>query len=604
MKKPVQPIVTATAEDGEITLVWDDVAREFDIQPFLDNEINFEGYKIYKATDIEMKDAKIVTDGYGTPIKYRPVAQYDLVNGISQYIKYGADRGSGYFLGSDVGIKNYFIDTSVKNGVKYYYFVTAYNTGTYKIGNGIAPQESDFNSVTGDFSPNVVAVTPRVQSLGFENADIEILDWNTFGNGFVQPEVFIDANIKPGHTYKAIFESEEGPGGGVASYGPKASIFRTDGLKIYDITDVTDDSSSGTLVYYENNKKYNEKNFYFDRYDAGFWNHTPDGWVVLDTGEILETATFDGLKLKFGVAHQTAKINHYATGWKTGTAPHNLELQTTWDKQFMAFDYDIVFTGNDSEYTSKSNNTTVYDFENKKINNILFGQSYNFYVLNWSILDSLGNPDTADVVTWDKDGNGEFDPLVDAYLIGHTTFFKRGGWKFNSTLLAAILDFNTATSVEELPETGDVFTIRWIRPFFDGDYITFKVNGYKNEQENLIENNLDKIRVVPNPYIFTNSGEENSDIANYERRMMFNNLPENCTIKIYTITGMLIKELRVTPESKSSMSEGQVLDIGNGIAYWDLTNRKGRQVAPGYYIYRVKSDLTGETYMDKFAIIK
>ena len=42
----------------------------------------------------------------------------------------------------------------------------------------------------------------------------------------------------------------------------------------------------------------------------------------------------------------------------------------------------------------------------------------------------------------------------------------------------------------------------------------------------------------------------------------------------------------------------------NGTAFWDLKTREGLDVAAGYYMYHVKSHLTGKEKMGKFAVIK
>ena len=42
----------------------------------------------------------------------------------------------------------------------------------------------------------------------------------------------------------------------------------------------------------------------------------------------------------------------------------------------------------------------------------------------------------------------------------------------------------------------------------------------------------------------------------------------------------------------------------DGIAYWDLLNNEGLEIAAGMYIYHVKSDLTKNVKMGKFSIIK
>ena len=79
---------------------------------------------------------------------------------------------------------------------------------------------------------------------------------------------------------------------------------------------------------------------------------------------------------------------------------------------------------------------------------------------------------------------------------------------------------------------------------------------------------------------------------------MFTNLPAKCTIKIFTVSGILVQKIEVDNPSD------------NGIAHWDLTSREGLEVAAGMYIYHVKAENTQgfklgkEEKIGKFAIIK
>jgi hypothetical protein len=68
-------------------------------------------------------------------------------------------------------------------------------------------------------------------------------------------------------------------------------------------------------------------------------------------------------------------------------------------------------------------------------------------------------------------------------------------------------------------------------------------------------------------------------------------LPAVCTIRIYTVTGALVKTL-----SKNSGPE-------NGSLTWDLVTEDGMDIAYGIYIYHVDAPGVGE-YIGKFAIIK
>jgi hypothetical protein len=72
------------------------------------------------------------------------------------------------------------------------------------------------------------------------------------------------------------------------------------------------------------------------------------------------------------------------------------------------------------------------------------------------------------------------------------------------------------------------------------------------------------------------------------RQLKFNNLPPQCTIDIFTIAGDLVQTL--------------VHDSQDGTETWDLRGAGGRVIAPGVYLYRVRT-ATAEI-LNRFAVIK
>jgi hypothetical protein len=83
---------------------------------------------------------------------------------------------------------------------------------------------------------------------------------------------------------------------------------------------------------------------------------------------------------------------------------------------------------------------------------------------------------------------------------------------------------------------------------------------------------------------------------------MFTNLPQQCTIKIFTASGMLIRELHAPEECLTSYSGmGQ---SSNGVLHWDMLTTEGLEIAAGMYLYHVKDDISGEDVMGKFGVIK
>ena len=94
----------------------------------------------------------------------------------------------------------------------------------------------------------------------------------------------------------------------------------------------------------------------------------------------------------------------------------------------------------------------------------------------------------------------------------------------------------------EKPLPGDVFLLETSKPFDREDVIRFKVEGNEFE-ENLDEGMLDNIYVVPDPYIAVNSLESRNLLLSGrgERRIDFRNLPQQCTITIFTMSGRQVK---------------------------------------------------------------
>ena len=109
---------------------------------------------------------------------------------------------------------------------------------------------------------------------------------------------------------------------------------------------------------------------------------------------------------------------------------------------------------------------------------------------------------------------------------------------------------------------------------------------------------LEKIRVVPNPYIANSL----FDSGPSRRAVMFTHLPLRATIRIYTISGNLVNLLNHGPGLEGSI--GGSGDRNSGQFSYDLTTRFGDQLASGIYYFHVKDNETGEESLGKFSIIQ
>ena len=104
-----------------------------------------------------------------------------------------------------------------------------------------------------------------------------------------------------------------------------------------------------------------------------------------------------------------------------------------------------------------------------------------------------------------------------------------------------------------------------------------------------IQEALDKIRVVPNPYNISASTELGFGELQ-PNRLAFFNIPGECTIKIYTELGELVQTIEHTD--------------GSGDEYWDSTTSSNQIVVSGIYIAVVEDTKTGERKIVKFVIIR
>ncbi len=78
-KPPEKPILTAIPGDRKVTLFWDDRAEKtFDA---FYQRVNFEGYRIYRSTEPNFIENKIITDAFGKETYREPIVQFDLVDG-------------------------------------------------------------------------------------------------------------------------------------------------------------------------------------------------------------------------------------------------------------------------------------------------------------------------------------------------------------------------------------------------------------------------------------------------------------------------------------------------------------------------------------------
>ncbi len=161
-----------------------------------------------------------------------------------------------------------------------------------------------------------------------------------------------------------------------------------------------------------------------------------------------------------------------------------------------------------------------------------------------------------------------------------------GSWNSDKTVF---------TQVPELPAVGDKWEIKIDRSTLNPE-----------------DADLSKIKVVPNPYIASSL----LDLSATQRRIDFVNLPDRCTIRIFSMGGNLVNVLNHIGANRSgwgnytdwdhlTVNEPKVMtgyDNHSGNEAWDLRNRFGQTVASGLYFFHV-TDSRGKTFTGKFYIV-
>ncbi|NIN00897.1 MAG: hypothetical protein GTO24_23280 [candidate division Zixibacteria bacterium] len=128
---------------------------------------------------------------------------------------------------------------------------------------------------------------------------------------------------------------------------------------------------------------------------------------------------------------------------------------------------------------------------------------------------------------------------------------------------------------------GDVYQITGAKLNGPDDEFLYTAGGIDARRA---DEELSEIRVVPNPYIAHALWETTEGI----RKVQFTNLPDLCTIRVYTLAGDLVRVIEH--------------DNGTGTEDWDLLNKHQQGIVPGVYFYHVDSKY-GEK-LGKFAVIK
>ncbi len=654
---PEKPSITAVPGDGKVTIYWDRKSeKSFD--PVL-KKYDFEGYKIYRATDQNFNDVFDITDANGTPIAYKPIAQFDVKDGVKGYFRAGPDlyqQGSGasFYLGNDTGLQHSFVDENVENGRRYFYAVVAYDQG--EEGADIFPKENDKRI---DVLPsgevrtfqNTAMVIPNGEVAGYVPPDGSVLATpvSVVGTGNLYYHV-VDESAQTGHDYRVEFwdtsdDGEDNDGDwniltddvgsdgkpGTADADETETNGRPDAgephldlsdpdeyfvpvttyYRVHDLTGVSETFASrdtlpvrlsnqhliaGTVALKDENDNPVDPTLYTLDAENGrirgashgslrqgesfsisyeyypVWkspNIEKSPWV----GETFDTDIFDGIQLSFN-NNWKIQLDTLKSGWTHPSKGYSYNvsvIDTYFDEDHLLglphpADYRIEFYDG------------IVDTSMELKQYFISPVPTNFKVYN------ITDQRYIDYIYVDLDFNRKLSPFDEIVFMDQGRDTLLFSWDvFFTSLIDTVYDYGL----------GDTLKISLKKPFRSGDVFEF-ITEEPSVDRAVASDDLDRIRVVPNPYVAATNHELPLPPAitsgRGERKIDFIHLPAGAKIHIFTTRG----ERVVTLEHEKGIHDGTVS--------WNLKTKENLDIAAGIYFYVIESDVGVKR--GKLAIIK
>ncbi len=624
---PDKPTLTAVPGDHEVTLYWDRKA-EASIDPVLRTK-TFEGYKIYKSTDPNFSDIFTITDGSGSVQGYRPLVQYDLVNGVKGYFQatgelYQGAAGFPIYLGSDNGLQHTYVDREVDNGRRYYYAVVAYSRGDATI--GIFPAENTkFISIlpNGDIihDLNTVVVVPNAKAAGYVTppTGVSLNHTSEFGTGNAVYQVVDGMKVKA-HRYNVEFsdtqvDSLDASGNPINSLDSTKWTRITRSYSVRDMEDIAEQFTSadttvvtllhknliastvsvknaqGTAVppanYIVSTSFGTIRGTSPGSLPAGAYTITYQYYPVYKSPNIQgtpyltdskDTDVFDGVQIAFGNYWLTQKIDS-ASGW-VGTNAYQYSFSPTnlFEGTLIGFrkpgDYEFQFSNTIVDTTLANPDLTIEAVATPvkfRIYNRTDKAYIKCYYYDISGLGQGGLGPNVQVIFMEKSPRGTYTPTWSSY------FSNKEG---------------TRDTIYNLT-SSDKLVIKTNKPFHYGDVFDFKPVPPTVDAAKAVTD-LSRVKVVPNPYVTASAFELplNPGITSGrgDRKIDFTHLPAGATVRVFTSRG----DLLITLQQSGSIDDGTVS--------WNLKTSENLDIAYGIYFYVVESPVGTKT--GKIAIIK
>lgn len=599
------PNVKVANLDNKVILNWGADGESIDkIETFSDQGYTFEGYEVYQlpSASSSIEDGTLL----GTfDVVNGITAIYDTVidaNGISipELASDGKDKGVQRFLSMTTDkIKN----TGLRNGQEYYYAVVAYAYNPSPL--------LPFHVLR---SPFIIlravpqSPVPGVRLTSKAGDEIETVHESGSGDGSVMVTV-IDPTSLTGHDYKVIFDDTDPMDvtwslidvtasnkvvlSGQKNQSGDDDYLTPDGIQV---KVVGPPAGMKEWLIPSGTRRFSWAGGFYGLGLEGFSSSDPTAYDM-DNGTIgmAEHFAFGGIGTNLSVTDyhtvllKLAPIDPVA-GWDPLTTPTSENISKGYrylraassppaDPSFAPWIINAV-AGYPYQDFNYSVPFSAWDMETDPPTRLAVGFLEN-NVAGASV-DGIYMPPNPD---GDNSINREFmfifntpysetpDPNLQVNISG------------NSDL--PLMWVGTQNRRTDVPwADGDQFEIVANHVSTSADVFTFSTTAPTSDAS-LAKTDVEKINVFPNPYY----GYQYREIAPNNKYVTFSHLPANATIRIFDISGVLVKTINHIP------SKGQ-------FDTWNLQNDNNYPVASGIYVVYIDMPDLGTTKVLKLAVIQ
>lgn len=551
---PPMPNVSGVPLAGGARIWWEADPSE--------SAADFEGYRIYRSMDRGRTWGDPITDEQGRRVAWVPLASYDLVDGIE-----GPDPNGPTHLGRDTGLAYSHVDEGLNMGQEVWYCVTAYSTGSEdpQADEHLPSLENPLGRSVLD--QHVVSVFPAAQAR--DHARIE--DTSTLApatlpcDGLVELEL-LDAWALPEAAWLLRLH-DPAAGDSVARF----SLFNEDsGDTLFRRERIPADGAGPFTV---------ESAFRLRLLDAETgsdslgWNaNSPcsyDWWMEDRSGLVNEFPEYllgnDDWRIVITDPATTIPIEAYAYFYQGfDTTRYNPELIEAPVQVNLRVERRPLDAG---------------DWQD--VSEFVMAEDLRYGFPELDLLSPMG---------WDLEPGGRagsrqrqnYESYTDALVLRSDAGLSPEGemlLKTNNFDWALGADADTLFGVP--PRPGDVFTIIARKPFREGvEYHFSTAPPSRMESAPPLQ-----VRAVPDPYVAGHAAE-----SGQTHKLFFNGLPATCSLRIYTLTGDLVRTLHHD-------------DPTSDILEWDLRNQDRQHVAYGLYVFHVE-DAAGRETTGRFLVIR